>query len=60
MVEYSTVFAVVSTILSLGMSEMPLNKGEARRRALPYPLPRLPLLHSLGHSLQAALRGITL
>ena len=58
MVEYSTVFAVVSTILSLGMSETPLNKGEARRLVLPYPLPRLPLLH--GYSLQAALRGITL
>ena len=50
----------VSFILSLGMSETPLNKGEARRRVLPYPLPRLPLLHSPGHSLQAALRGITL
>ena len=60
MVEYSTVFAVVSTILSLGMSEMPLNKGGVRRQVLPCPLPRLPLLHSLGYSLQAALRGITL
>ena len=56
----SAIKSGVSTILSLGISETPLNKGEARWQVLPYPLPRLPLLHSFGHSLQAALRGITL